>query len=69
MQNKSKKKRENIYLHVTKPCAIHLYTTQKIILKCINRATLKTRNEQLPCNMINVDFLGDITHFIQALSP
>lgn len=69
MQNKSKKKRENIYLHVTKHCAIHLYITQKITLKCINRATLKTRNERLPCNMIHVDFLGDITHFIQALSP
>lgn len=34
MQNKSKKKRENNYLHVTKPCAIHLYITQKITLKC-----------------------------------
>lgn len=72
MQNKSKKKRENIYLHVTKPCVIHLYITQKITLKCNSNSTgllLKTRNEQLPCNMINVDFLGDITHFIQALSP
>lgn len=62
------KKREHLFTCNKALCDSFIYHA-KDNLEVETELLLKTRNERLPCNMIHVDFLGDITHFIQALSP